>query len=289
MINLPDDVILQLSRAEFVTIQQDHVIVFDLDFTSVKSRVDGLFLESGGQVFRSVIAFIGRLALQYPLAHFKVHICNIRKGRKPKVGMRPQHISSVDVVKTVLERCGRHIRFFDDFCEDSETLTIEFDQSECFLSMHNIDNSFEFNIGKINPKSKQPSEEAASLILQTWLMLVFDLFDSWTVAIGGGIDMNFSPPADFVKDVLGHKLGIKVNVCRGVKKTGTLHVTKGQLDFDGSNTISCKHLLDQMLVFFAIKKITCIPISCELTNHARSQIYLWEGLLGLSFDFKISL
>jgi len=267
-------------KADFMR-NQDNVITFDLDFSQKTNGNEPL--ESGGQVFRSVLAFVGRLALTRPQEQFKIVIQNIRKGRKPKVGMRPQHITCVHVVKTVLERFKRSIAFCDDFCEDSETLTIIFEKSPDFTTV--ITNpTFDFNIDKTNVKTGKPSEEAATLVLQTWLMLTWGLFEKWSIVIDGGLDMRFSPGTDFIKNVLGPCLGFRVESVKGIGRTGTLRVECDQPQPTNICTfpISSKYLFDQLLFF--IGTIKCpVEYSCDITSHALSQMYLWEALLGVKF------
>ena len=271
---------MTLFNADFVQVQ-DASYVFDLDLSLKSSRIDGLGLESGGQLFRSLIAFIGRVALENPQAEFKVVIQNIRKGRKPKTGMRPQHLASVDVVRLILEHCKRNVTFFDDFCEDSEQLTIAFGPSSDF-EMRSMPLGI-FNVGKINPKTKQPGEEAATLVLQTWLMLTWDIPCFSKAVFGGGLDMGLSPSVEFLKNELAPVLGLSVDVERCVRKTGTITVEKASGMEVGP--IASKYLLDQVLAFVAMRGMnTTITYSCELSAHARSQIYLWEGLTGYKFD-----
>jgi RNA 3'-terminal phosphate cyclase len=295
MQTLPDHIIARLSKSDFIKVQ-NNVLTFNLDFTNKVSKIDKQGLESGGQVFRSLIAFLGRLAIQYPQATFKAVIENIRKGRLPKVGMRPQHLASVDVVKTVLETCKRNVVFFEDFREDSETLTIEFGTSRNPEFVKSCTGEMQFNVGKINMKTKQPGEEAASLILQTWLMLTWGLFENEDVTFhavfGGGLDMGFSPPSDFVKNVLGHQLQFDVEIVKGIRRTGTLNVIMdgNATKMDLCQPISSKYLLDQLIVFLAFQAQAQdqvhVEFTCELTNHARSQIYLWEALLGVAFTIE---
>lgn len=278
--------LIHLLKSDFITYIDD-TLIFDLDFTKKKSSIDDKPLEAGGQVFRSVIAFIGRLAIQYPQENFIVKLLNIRKGRKPKTGMRQQHMECVIVLKYILGSCKRIINTSNDFKEDSEVLTIIFDKSPLF-NLVNLSYIYEFGVGKINLKTQKPSEEAASLVMQTWLMLIWNLFENqeWNITIGGGLNMSWSPTSEFCETVLSEITGFNIKSTYLSGRTGIISID-GQQNVKMPNLITSHYLLDQVIFMVAYSPInTQITYKCEISNHTRSQIYLWESLLEVKFEIS---
>lgn len=260
--------ISHLLKSDFIT-YRDQIITFDLDFTHKKS------LEAGGQIFRSLLAYIFKLAIEYPNESFAIKIINIRKGRKPKTGMRQQHMECVTILKCILDSCNRYIELGQDFKEESEVLTLEFYESPEF-NIKNIKTNYEFGIGKINPKTQKPSEEAASLILQfcIYIMIILDSNLEWDIQIGGGLNMSWSPDIYFCENILSEVTGFTIKCTQLFGKTGIISIT-GKKNLKIPKIITSKYLFDQVIFMIAnTNKDPDIKYSCEVTNHTRSQIYL---------------
>ena len=150
--------------------------------------IDGSFGEGGGQILRTTIA-LSSLLLR------PVKIINIRaKRRNP--GLQMQHITAVKVLATLTNATVKGLY--------KGSMVLEFVPRERRYG------SFEFNIGTAG---------SISLVLQASLPVMLFAPGEVRLKIKGGTDVSWSPPIDYVKNVLVpilEKMGahVEVNVLR---------------------------------------------------------------------------
>lgn len=257
------------------------LFLFNLD---ISTCVGGEDLKSGGQVFRTIIAWIFRFLVEHE-GLYEFTLSNIRKDRKPKTGMRPQHLQCVRMMKDLCDLLGISISI-EGLSENSEILIIRSLLSER-KSLTNPVIGLNFNVGNFIKNTDRPSEEAASLVMQAFLMCVWGMFpgiDWKNITFGGGVDVNFSPPSDFMKTLTGYIMGLDVVVSKGHKKTGLLIVSLEDKHIEYP-TISDAHLLDQILFTMAFSKRDKIQVeyTCKLTDHTKSQMFILGHLSNVTF------
>ena len=157
--------------------------------------VDGSFGEGGGQILRTTIA-LSSLLLK------PVRIINIRaKRRNP--GLQMQHITAVKVLTTLTNASVKGLY--------KGSMVLEFIPKERRCG------SFEFNIGTAG---------SISLVLQASLPVMLFAPGEVKLRIRGGTDVSWSPPIDYIKNVLVPILG-KMGAHVEIKVLRRGHYPKG--------------------------------------------------------------
>lgn len=148
-------------------------------------RIDGSFGEGGGQILRTALSLSAYLKTPF-------EIVNIRKGRK-RVGLLPQHLTAVNAVAKI---CNAEVSGAKLF---STGLT--------FKPNEIIAGDYEFNVAE-----ERGSAGAVTLVAQAILPIL--LGTKSKVTIKGGTHVPYSPPYDFLSEILLKNLnqfGINVN------------------------------------------------------------------------------
>ncbi|HDJ94933.1 MAG TPA: RNA 3'-phosphate cyclase, partial [Acidilobales archaeon] len=157
--------------------------------------IDGSFGEGGGQILRTTIA-LSSLLLK------PVRIINIRaKRRNP--GLQMQHITAVKVLTTLTNASVKGLY--------KGSMVLEFIPKERRCG------SFEFNIGTAG---------SISLVLQASLPVMLFAPGEVKLRIRGGTDVSWSPPIDYIKNVLVPILG-KMGAHVEIKVLRRGHYPKG--------------------------------------------------------------
>jgi len=158
-------------------------------------RIDGSYGESGGQIVRNALALS-------VLTGRTVRISHIRAGRR-KPGLRPQHLAAVRGAALI---------------SNAEVKGAEIGSRELFFSPGKVSaGDYEINIGTAG---------SITLLLQCLLPPLISAGGCTTIRMTGGTDVPFSPPVDWVRNVLlpvleqmGIKLGLKI-IRRGFYPAG---------------------------------------------------------------------
>lgn len=146
--------------------------------------VDGSFGEGGGQILRTTLA-LSSLLLK------PVKIINIR-AKRSNPGLQMQHITAVKVLATLTNASVKGLY--------KGSTVLEFTPKE------RKSGSFEFNIGTAG---------SISLVLQASLPVMLLAPGTVKLRIRGGTDVSWSPPIDYIRNVLIpvlEKMGAKVTV-----------------------------------------------------------------------------
>ena len=140
-------------------------------------KIDGNYLEGGGQIIRSAIALSC-------ITNKPVRIVNIRKGRS-KPGLRPQHLTGINAATKI---CGAKVRG-----NEMGSTELEFEPGK---HMHG---KFQFNVGTAG---------AVTLVLQTLVPIAAFGKDNSTFEIIGGTDVKFAPTIDYFEHVFSRNMKI---------------------------------------------------------------------------------
>jgi len=146
--------------------------------------VDGSFGEGGGQILRTSIA-LSSLLLK------PVKVINIRAKRKPP-GLKRQHMTAIKVLATLTNAEVKGLEL--------GSMAIE------FIPKVRRGGHFSFDIGTAG---------SISLVLQAALPVMLYASTSVSLTIRGGTDVPWSPPIDYVRNVLVpllNEMGAKVNI-----------------------------------------------------------------------------
>ncbi len=157
--------------------------------------IDGSFGEGGGQILRTSIALSSILLKP-------VKIINIRAKRKPP-GLKRQHMTAIKILATLTNAEVRGLELGSTIVE--------------FIPKTRRGGHFSFDIGTAG---------SISLVLQAALPVMLYASDNVSITIRGGTDVPWSPPIDYVKNVLIpflNEMGAKINIA--VKRRG--HYPKG--------------------------------------------------------------
>jgi len=138
-------------------------------------EIDGSMGEGGGAVVRTAVALSA--AYRRP-----IRIFNIR-ARRPKPGLRPQHLKAVDAVATL---CKANVR------------GLELDSKELVFEPSEISSEkFRVDIGTAG---------STMLVLQALMPAAAFAPEPIEVEIRGGTDNPLAPPVDYMKNVTLHVL-----------------------------------------------------------------------------------
>ncbi|MCS7258153.1 MAG: RNA 3'-terminal phosphate cyclase [candidate division WOR-3 bacterium] len=136
-------------------------------------RIDGSFGEGGGQILRTALALSAALKVPF-------EIVNIRKKRK-RPGLLPQHLTAVNAVAKIC---------------NAEVTGNKFGSTELVFRPQEIRaGEYEFDVA-----FERGSAGATTLVAQA-ILPVLMLTES-KVKIKGGTHVPYSPPFDFLKEIL---------------------------------------------------------------------------------------
>lgn len=187
-------------------------------------EIDGSYHEGGGQILRTALSLSA--VLQKP-----IKINNIRAGR-PKPGLKAQHVVGVKAVQSLSKAK------VEGLTRGSQEITFE--------PTKLVGGNFMMNIGTAG---------AVSLVLQTVLPVVPFLPSKLSFKISGGTDVPWSPPMDFVSNVLLRvlkRMSIKADV--RVLKRGYFPKGGGLITLKTSPSPSLKPLV--LEEFGSIEEVT---------------------------------
>ncbi len=135
-------------------------------------EIDGAIGEGGGQILRTSIAL--SITTGTP-----VRIFNIRKNRPKGGGLRPQHITAINALKII---------------SDSKVQNIfEGSKEIIFIPGTPKPGKYKLNIGTAG---------SISLVLQAVLPAIASIDGTFEFHITGGTDVSWSPPIDYLRNVL---------------------------------------------------------------------------------------
>jgi len=137
--------------------------------------IDGSYGEGGGQILRTALGLSAILNKSF-------EVYNIRKGRK-KPGLLAQHLTGVNAAQMVTEAKVVGNNF------GSLSLTFEPKVIK--------GGEYEFNVAE-----ERGSAGAVSLVAQTILPILFFADKESKITLKGGTHVPFSPPFDYLKEIL---------------------------------------------------------------------------------------
>lgn len=136
-------------------------------------RIDGSYGEGGGQILRTALSLSACLKIPF-------EINNIRKGRK-RPGLLPQHLTSVNAVGKIC---------------NAELLGDKFGSTSLVFKPNDVKpGEYEFDVAE-----ERGSAGAVTLVAQAILPVL--LATKSRVTIKGGTHVSFSPPFDYLSEVL---------------------------------------------------------------------------------------
>lgn len=172
-------------------------------------KIDGSYGEGGGQILRTALSLSAILNKPF-------QIYNIRKGRK-KPGLLAQHLTGVNAAKVITKAKVTGNEF------GSLSLTFE--------PMGINGGEYEFNVAE-----ERGSAGAITLVAQTILPILFYADRESKVTLKGGTHVPFSPPFDYLKDILlpfAAELGFEAKV--SLKQYGFYPVGGGEVVLEIKN------------------------------------------------------
>jgi RNA 3'-terminal phosphate cyclase (ATP) len=200
--------------------------------------IDGSFGEGGGQILRTALALAACLKVPF-------RIVNIRKGRK-KPGLLPQHLTAVNAVAKI---CNAQVE------------GNKFGSTELIFMPGNINPGvYEFDVAE-----ERGSAGATTLVAQAILPIL--MLTESKVKISGGTHVPFSPPFDFLKEVLLpylNRYGVLINA--ELLRYGFFPIGKGEIllnfspspNFKGISVILERGPLKQLTL---VSRVARLPIS----------------------------
>lgn len=138
-------------------------------------KIDGSYGEGGGQILRTALSLSAILNKPF-------EIYNIRKGRK-KPGLLAQHLTGVNAARLITEAKVTGDKF------GSLSLTFEPKAIK--------GGEYEFNVAE-----ERSSAGSVTLVAQTVLPILFFADKDSIVTFKGGTHVPFSPPFDYLKEIL---------------------------------------------------------------------------------------
>jgi RNA 3'-terminal phosphate cyclase (ATP) len=138
-------------------------------------KIDGSYGEGGGQILRTALSLSAILNKPFELY-------NIRKGRK-KPGLLAQHLTGVNAAQTITDAKVSGNNF------GSSSLTFEPKAIK--------GGEYTFNVAE-----ERGSAGAVTLVAQTILPIIFFADKESKVTLKGGTHVPFSPPFDYLKEIL---------------------------------------------------------------------------------------
>ena len=138
-------------------------------------RIDGSYGEGGGQILRTALSLSAILNKSF-------EVYNIRKGRK-KPGLQAQHLTGVNAAQVITNAKVSG--------NDFGSLSLSF-EPEAIKG-----GEYEFNVAE-----ERGSAGAVTLVAQTILPILFFADKESKVILKGGTHVPFSPPFDYLKQIL---------------------------------------------------------------------------------------
>lgn len=136
-------------------------------------RIDGSLGEGGGQILRTALSLSACLKTPF-------EIFNIRKGRR-RAGLLPQHLTSVNAVAKIC---------------NAEVIGATLNSTNLIFKPNNIQpGNYEFDVAE-----ERGSAGAVTLVAQAILPVL--LSTKSHITIKGGTHVPFSPPFDYLSEVL---------------------------------------------------------------------------------------
>ncbi|MDH5185577.1 MAG: RNA 3'-terminal phosphate cyclase [candidate division WOR-3 bacterium] len=138
-------------------------------------KIDGSYGEGGGQILRTALSLSAILNKPFEMY-------NIRKGRK-KPGLLAQHLTGVNATQKIT---------------DAKVSGNNFGSLSLIFEPKTISGGeYEFNVAE-----ERGSAGAVTLVTQTILPILFFADKASKVTIKGGTHVPFSPPFDYLKEIL---------------------------------------------------------------------------------------
>jgi RNA 3'-phosphate cyclase len=134
-------------------------------------EIDGSWGEGGGQIARTAVGFSCALGKS-------VSVRNIRKGRR-QPGLKAQHLAGM---KLAAEMCDAEVSGLDIGSTEVE-----------FSPRNNLGGAFSSDVGTAG---------SVSLVLQTCMLPAITARGPTDLTIGGGTDVPWSPPIDYLRMVI---------------------------------------------------------------------------------------
>lgn len=201
-------------------------------------RIDGSIGEGGGQILRTALALSAALKVPF-------EIVNIRKKRK-RPGLLPQHLTAVNAVAKIC---------------NAEVIGNKFGSTELIFKPQELrPGHYEFDVA-----FERGSAGATTLVAQA-ILPVLMLTDS-TVRIRGGTHVPYSPPFDFLKEVLIPHLNRETVLFDArLIKYGFYPVGKGEIvlhfyqapNFNGISLVLERGFLKELSI---VAKVAHLPIT----------------------------
>ncbi len=190
-------------------------------------RIDGSYGEGGGQILRTALSLSACLKTPF-------EIFNIRKGRH-RPGLLPQHLTAVNAVAKIC---------------NAEVIGAKFGSTNLIFNPQDvIANEYEFNIAE-----KQGSAGAVTLVAQAILPVLLNTKSK--VTIKGGTHVSYSPPFDYLSEVLIPCINRSGNLLNAkLIKYGFFPVGRGEIVIN-FNTNPNIQILSSVVERGAIKKLT---------------------------------
>jgi RNA 3'-terminal phosphate cyclase (ATP) len=175
-------------------------------------RIDGSYGEGGGQILRTALSLASILNKPF-------EVNNIRKGRK-KPGLLAQHLTGVNAAQIITDAKVTGNNF------GSLSLTFE---SKVIKG-----GEYTFNVAE-----ERGSAGAVTLVAQTILPILFFADKESKVTLKGGTHVPFSPPFDYLKEILIPTLaGFGFQAKAELKRYGFFPVGEGEVTLEINNQIS---------------------------------------------------
>jgi RNA 3'-terminal phosphate cyclase (ATP) len=166
-------------------------------------RIDGSYGEGGGQILRTALSLSAILNKPF-------EVYNIRKGRK-KPGLLAQHLTGVNAAQVITDAKVSGNNF--------GSLSLIFEPKAI------KGGEYEFNVAE-----ERGSAGAATLVAQTILPILFFADKESKVTLKGGTHVPFSPPFDYLKEVLLPTLAnLGFNAKAELKRYGFYPVGGGEI------------------------------------------------------------
>ncbi len=138
-------------------------------------RIDGSYGEGGGQILRTALSLSAILNKPF-------EVYNNRKGRK-KPGLQAQHLTGVNAAQVITNAKVQG--------NDFGSLSLSFEPKTI------KGGEYEFNVAE-----ERGSAGAVTLVAQTILPILFFADKESKVTLKGGTHVPFSPPFDYLKEIL---------------------------------------------------------------------------------------
>jgi RNA 3'-phosphate cyclase len=205
-------------------------------------KIDGSYLEGGGQILRTAIALAS-------IARQSVTIRNVRKGRK-NPGLRPQHLEGIAAASRM---CGADVGGLR-----MQSVEIDFAPGDIRAGTYTID-----------------THTAGSITLVLQVLLPIALFAPAPVAlvVKGGTAVPFSPTIDYFKEVLCYYLyHMGCTITLRVKKHGFYPAGGGEASAVIQPATLCPLTITEQGAFQKIKATAVASLHLKDTRVAERMI-----------------